>query len=102
LLSLLTAEFFIANQGGHRMEYAATALAILGVAVGIAFRVKVLLPIIGVILLASIIFSLARGFGFKETALMVVMGQAILQGSYFLGLLVRALFSALQRMRSAL
>jgi hypothetical protein len=84
------------------MEYAATALAILGVAAGIAFRFKVLLPIIGVILLASIIFSLATGFGFMDTALTVLMAQATLQGSYFLGLLIRAIFSALLRMRSGL
>ena len=84
------------------MEYATTALAILGVAAGLAFRVKVLLPIIGVVLLASIIFSLATGFGFMDTAITVLMGQAILQGSYFLGLLIRAIFSALQRMRSGL
>jgi hypothetical protein len=74
----------------------------LGVAAGIAFRFKVLLPIIGVVLLASIIFSLATGFGFMDTALTVLMAQATLQGSYFLGLLIRAIFSALQRMRSGL
>jgi len=84
------------------MEYAATALAILGVAAGVAFRVKVLLPIIGVVLLASIIFSLATGFGFMDTAITVLMAQATLQGSYFLGLLIRAIFTAVQRMRSAL
>ena len=84
------------------MEYATTALAILGVAAGLAFRVKVLLPIIGVILLASIMFSLATGFGFMDTAITVLMAQATLQGSYFLGLLIRAIFSALQRMRSGL
>ena len=84
------------------MEYAATALAILGVAAGVAFRVKVLLPIIGVVLLASIIFSLATGFGFMDTAMTVLMAQATLQGSYFLVLLIRAIFSALQRMRSGL
>ena len=84
------------------MEYATTALAILGVAAGLAFRVKVLLPMIGVILLASIMFSLATGFGFMDTALTVLMAQATLQGSYFLGLLIRAIFSALQRMRSGL
>ena len=84
------------------MEYATTALAILGVAAGLAFRVKVLLPMIGVILLASIMFSLATGFGFMDTAITVLMGQAILQGSYFLGLLIRAIFLALHRMRSAL
>jgi hypothetical protein len=74
----------------------------LGVAAGVAFRVKVLLPIIGVVLLASIIFSLATGFGFMDTAITVLMAQATLQGSYFLGLLIRAIFSALQRMRSGL
>lgn len=84
------------------MEYAATALATLGVAAGMAFRFKVLLPIIGVVLLASIIFSLATGFGFMDTALTVLMAQATLQGSYFLGLLIRAIFSALQGMRSGL
>jgi hypothetical protein len=47
-------------------------------------------------------FSLARGFGFMDTAITVLMGQAILQGSYFLGLLIRAIFLALHRMRSAL
>ncbi|XIA64878.1 hypothetical protein ACFIOY_40050 [Bradyrhizobium sp. TZ2] len=88
------------------MEYAATALAILGFAVGIAFRFKVLLPIIGVLLLASVVFSLASGFSFLDTALTVLTGQAILQGSYFLGLLIRAIIRAitlwLQRMRSLL
>jgi hypothetical protein len=37
-----------------------------------------------------------------DTALTVLMAQATLQGSYFLGLLIRAIFSALQRMRSGL
>jgi hypothetical protein len=82
--------------------YAATALAILGIAVGIAFRYRALLPIVGVLLVASVVFSLARGFDFLETALTVLLAQTILQGSYFLGLLIRAIFTAIQRMRSAL
>jgi hypothetical protein len=56
--------------------------------------------------LASVVFSLASGFSFLDTALTVLMGQAILQGSYFLGLLIRAIIRAitswLQRMRSVL
>lgn len=84
------------------MEYAAAALAIFGVAVGMAFRFKVLLPIIGVLLAASIIFSVARGFSFLDTALTVLIAQIILQGSYFLGLLIRAIFKVVQRLRSAL
>ena len=82
--------------------YAATALAILGVAVGIAFRYRVLLPIVGVLFVASVVFSLARGFDFLDTAMTVLLAQTILQGSYFLGLLIRAIFTAVQRMRSAL
>ena len=73
------------------MEYATTALAILGVAAGLAFRVKVLLPIIGVILLASIMFSLARGFGFMDTPRQLFSRPA--NPSHFL---------ALQRMRTGL
>ena len=82
--------------------YAAIALAILGVAVGIAFRYRVLLPIVGVLFVASVVFSLARGFDFLDTALTVLLAQTILQGSYFLGLVIRAVFTAAHRMRPVL
>ena len=84
------------------MEFAVAALAIVGIAVGMAFRFKVLLPIISVLLVASVVFSLSQGFGFLDTALMVFIAQIILQGSYFLGLLIRAILRLVQRMRSTL
>jgi len=84
------------------MVYAAIALAFVGAAVGLVFRLKILLPVLGLLLIVSIAFSLERGFSFLDTALTIMVVQTILQGSYFLGLLIRAIFSALQRMRSGL
>jgi hypothetical protein len=86
-----------AKDGGRRgtgMEFAAIALAVSGVAVGILFRLKILLPIIGLLLVASVAFSLARGVGFLDTALTIMAAQTILQGSYFLGLAIRAIYTA--------
>jgi hypothetical protein len=81
------------------MGYAAISLAILGFAVGAVFRLKVLLLILGLLFLASIVFSLARGFNFLDTALTIMVVQTVLQGSYFLGLVARAFFAADQRAR---
>jgi hypothetical protein len=84
------------------MGYAAIALAILGFAVGVAFRLQILLSILGLLLVVSVVFSLARGFTFLDTALMIMVVQTIVQGSYFLGLVVRAVFTATYRMRLTL
>jgi hypothetical protein len=84
------------------MGYAAIALAILGFAVGILFRFKILLLFIVLLLLVSVVFSLVRGFNFPDTVLMIMVAQTILQSSYFLGLVIRAIFTATHRMRSAL
>ena len=84
------------------MVYAAIALAFVGAAVGLVFRLKILLPVLGLLLIVSIAFSLERGFSFLDTALTIMIVQTILQGSYFLGLLIRAIFLALHRMRSSL
>jgi hypothetical protein len=84
------------------MVYAAIALAIVGVAVGLAFRLKTLLPVLALLLVASVVFSLSRGFSFLETALTIMVVQTILQGSYFLGLVIRAVFTAAYRMRPVL
>jgi hypothetical protein len=91
-----------AKNGDIGMGYAAIALAISGVAVGIRFRSKILVPIIGLLLLVAVAFSLARGFSFLDTALTILVSQAILQGSYFLGLVIRAIFSAVQCKRPIL
>ena len=84
------------------MVYAAIALAIVGAAVGLAFRLKVLLPVLALLLVVSVVFSLERGFSFLDTALTIIVVQAILQGSYFLGLVIRAVFTSSYRMRPVL
>ena len=51
------------------MVYAAIALAIMGAAVGLAFRLKILLWVLALLLVVSVMFSLNRGFDFLDTAL---------------------------------
>jgi hypothetical protein len=84
------------------MVYAAIALALVGVAVGLMFRLKILLPVLGLLLVVSVVFSLERGFSFLDTALTIMVVQTILQGSYFLGLVIRAVFASAYRMRPVL
>jgi hypothetical protein len=84
------------------MLYAAIALALVGFVVGVVFRFKVLLPLLLLLLLVSIIFSVGRGFSFLETLVTVIVAQTTIQTSYFLGLLARAAFSATDRMRQIL
>ena len=74
------------------MGYAAIALAIVGFVVGVVFRLRVLLTLVGVLLLLSIAFSLSQGFSFLQTALTIIVAQTILQGSYFLGLVAQSFF----------
>jgi hypothetical protein len=84
------------------MGYAGFSLAKLGFAVGAVFRFKVLLAILALLLLVSVVFSLACGFNFLDTALTIMAVQTILQGSYFLGLVARAFFAANHRVRHIL
>jgi hypothetical protein len=77
------------------MMYSAIGLAVTGVAVGLAFRWKVLLPVIVLLPLAAIIFSVSRGLSYGDTAIVIIVAEAILQGSYFAGLLVRSALSAI-------
>ena len=89
----------IKNDGYACMGSAAIALAILGFAVGAVFRLKVLLPILALVLVITIVFSLTRGFTFLDTALIIMAAQSIVQASYFLGLVGRAVLTAAHRMR---
>lgn len=79
------------------MGYAAIALAIIGFAVGVVFQFRVLLPILGVLFVASIVFSLVQNLGLFETAVTVIAVQSIVQASYFLGLVARAISTAARR-----
>jgi hypothetical protein len=75
------------------MGYAAIAIAIFGFAVGLKFRVKMLLFFVGATLIASIVFSVSSGFGFLKTLLTIMAAQTILQSSYFLGLVVQSILT---------
>lgn len=85
------------------MEYAAIALAVSGLVTGIMFRLQVLLALVALLFLASVAVAVGSGFGFLKTLLTVLVAQTILQTSYFLGLVVAAIFSSAghqQRIRS--
>jgi hypothetical protein len=72
------------------MGFGAVALVILGFAVGTMFRITVLLPILLLLLIATIAFSVVQGFSLLEGALVVFLAQTIVQVSYFLGLIAHA------------
>ncbi|WP_024506302.1 hypothetical protein [Bradyrhizobium sp. ARR65] len=79
------------------MEYAAGALAVFGAILGLRFRFRVLLPFVMLLFLACVLFSFARGLGWLETLLIILVSEAILQGCYFGGLLIRRGFKFAQR-----
>ena len=79
------------------MGYAALALAITGFALGVRVRMKVLLPILLLLLFASIILSIARGLSVVDAVLMVFLVQATVQWGYFLGLVARGVLTIRQR-----
>ena len=79
------------------MEYAAIGLAIFGAALGLRFRFRVLLPFVLLVLLIGLFLAFNRQLGGLQTVLVVLTSQAILQGGYFIGVITRALFRALQR-----
>jgi hypothetical protein len=78
------------------MEYAAVVLAIVGFAVGLTSRMKVLLPVVGMLFLASLGVSIGQGFTFLGSVLTVMMAQTVLQACYFLGLVAKAVFYSAQ------
>ena len=85
--------------GGTYMIHSAIGLAVIGVAAGLAFRWKVLLPIIVLLPFAAIIFSVSRGLNHGDAVIVILVAEAVLQGGYFVGLLIR--FIATAGMRSA-
>jgi hypothetical protein len=79
------------------MGYAALVLATIGFAVGLRFRVTALLPIVMLLLLISILFSVLRSFSVLQTALVIVLAQAIMQYGYCLGAVARAALTTCDR-----
>jgi hypothetical protein len=72
------------------MAYAAIGLAVLGFAVGIMFRLQVLLIVIALLLLFSVVFAFGSGLSFSDALMTILAVQTVVQGSYFLGLIARA------------
>jgi hypothetical protein len=56
------------------------------------FRLKVLFVVLIPLVPATIIFALGNGFGLPGTASMIMIAQCVVQGSFFVGLVVRTLF----------
>lgn len=83
---------------GIQMIYSAVGLTVTGVAAGLAFRWKVLLPVIVLLPFAVVAFSISRSFGYEETAGIVIGAEAVLQGGYFVGLLIRFVATAAMRL----
>lgn len=79
---------------GTGMTYLAVGLAVLGAAAGLAFRWKVLLPLIVLLPFAALIFSVSRGSTLEDAVIIVLVAETILQGGYFIGLLIRSVAGA--------
>jgi hypothetical protein len=79
------------------MLYFAALLAVIGATAGLAFRWKLLLPVIVLLPFTAIIFAASRSL--RDTVLIILVAEAVLQGGYFVGLLTR--FTATAGMRSA-
>src|SRR5450631_1618891 len=81
------------------MGYAAVVLAILGFGVGAAFRLKVLLLILAVLLVFSAVFEIAQGFDFVHIVVTIIETQTSAQVGYFLGVVARSIFHSRRRMQ---
>ena len=84
------------------MGYAIAALAAIGCAVGVVFRLKILLPILAILLVVSVLFSVSRSYGITDAFLTIVLAQIVVQAGYFLGVVIRAYFSRNGRMHPIL
>jgi hypothetical protein len=79
------------------MMYFAIGLAAIGTGAGLAFRWKVLLPIILLLPFAAIILSLFRRPDLEKAVIAVLVAEVILQCGYFLGLFIRSVATSVTR-----
>jgi hypothetical protein len=73
--------------------YTAVGLSVVGFVVGLTLRLSTFLVFVGLVLIAAIVYSIDAGFGFFSTLLNIMVAEAILQGSYFVGLVARNFLS---------
>jgi hypothetical protein len=81
------------------MEYTTVLLALLGFAVGIMFRLQVLLLVAVLLVPVTIVFARFNGFGFLGVGSTIMVAQTIVQASYFWGLVARTALGAAYRAR---
>ena len=75
------------------MGIAAIAVAILGVILGLTFRLRPLLGVILAALAMTTIFVSTQSYGILKSLLVIVVAQVLLQSGYFAGLVARGFFS---------
>ena len=73
--------------------YTAVGLSVIGFVVGLTLRFRALMVLVGLVLIAAIVYSIDAGFGFFSTLLNIMTGEAILQVGYFAGVAARTYFS---------
>lgn len=73
------------------MKIAFAAIALLGFAAGLLFRVHILIVIAVFLLFLSAGYAIAQHFGILTSILIVGGVQVIAQGSYVLGLVARSI-----------
>ena len=100
-LSTLTADAFSAAalcfMVGANVKYAAIALFVLGMVAGLRLRFHTLLLLLVLLLLISVELSFLQHIDLVGSLLTIMTAQAIFQGGYFSGLVVRHLFAATRR-----
>jgi hypothetical protein len=73
------------------VQTAVVAIALLGFAAGLVFRLNVLIVILIFLLFLSVGYAIAHQFGILTSILTIVGVQVVAQGSYFLGLVARSI-----------
>ncbi len=68
------------------LVWACLAAALVGLAVGLRFRVTMLLATSALLSLATIAVAISAGWSFVHTIAVLLLLLAILQGSYLIGL----------------
>jgi hypothetical protein len=84
------------------MGIAAIGVAILGLALGLTFRLRFLLGVVLTALVMTTIFVWSQPYGVLKSLLVIVVAQVLLQSGYFAGLVARGFFSGVQGKLSGL
>jgi hypothetical protein len=81
------------------MGYVAGLLAVLSIAVGMKFRLKILLVMLALVFIASFIFVIAIRLDFVNAFFTILGLQALCQVGYFAGMVIRRVAEGSGRLR---